>query len=305
MSDGVAGLALLGAGSFLGRSIYPLLEKSGVHVTCFSRRPVPFCKRWRRLVLPDFPVSLDELRDYEVIVFAVAAGVQSTGSLPDLPLLYWINAFYPLQIMSQLDVSGWKGRWISFGSYFEIGCGADKPLDEEGVLGSLGTSPNQYCATKRALSRGVAFGRWSFAVHHFILPTIYGVGEENSRIIPYVFGFLRNGQVPKLSSGTQVRQYLHTRDIGDLVLRTLAGEVRPGCFNAAPDNHIQIRELVCSIYSLFGSDTPPAFGSLETRDESMRFLALNGHRLRDVSGWSPRVTLHDGLKEYMDPKHIA
>jgi len=295
-------VALLGANSFLARTVQPQLISAGNQLGLFSRQPaagVASATGWKYFKLPEFPAKARDLLMYDAVIFAVATGVQAKDRTP-MAELYWTNALYPLRLMSELDDVGWRGRWISFGTYFEIGNGATSPLAEDAVLSSLRASPMAYCDSKRLLSRGTAFGKWSFPVHHFILPTIYGRSEDSARIIPYVVGCLTRGEAPNLSSGAQVRQYLHIRDVGRLVVETLAGRVPAGCFNVAPDSQLKVADLVRMVYHVLGHKMPPPFGTIETRDETMQYLALDAGRLHHVAGWSPEIKLEDGIFEYLN-----
>ena len=293
-------VAILGANSFLARAILPTLAATGAELILFSRQPARAAGGiWQRFDLPAFPVDSAVLAGADAIVFAVAAGVQRMAQPLDDGTLYWVNAGYPLRLMAELEIAGWKGRWISFGSYFEIGDHADAPLTEAGVLGSLRALPNTYCATKRMLTRGVVYGRWSFPLHHFILPTIYGPGEEVARLIPYVLDCLAKGETPRLSAGTQTRQYLHTADIARLLVHTLAGKLPAGCFNAAPADCLTVADLVRTIYRVAGCKLAPPFATVTTRDESMRFLALDATRLQAAAGWRAERSLEDGVRDYL------
>ena len=56
----------------------------------------------------------------DVIIYTSGLGVQATMHTKDEDI-YTINSFIPISLTEQLEVGGFSGKFISFGSYFEIG----------------------------------------------------------------------------------------------------------------------------------------------------------------------------------------
>jgi nucleoside-diphosphate-sugar epimerase len=294
-------VALIGANSFIARNLYVVLAAEGVQLTLYSRlqpNHAPLA-RWRRFSSPEWPPRIIDLLEFDVIVYTAATGVQRSSAPPDAANLLQVNASLPLQLAAELNCQKWRGRWISFGSYFEIGEQSERPFSEEEVIHSNGPSPGPYCDTKRALTRGLAAQRWQMPLHHFILPTIYGANEDRLRLIPYVLDCLSSGTPPQLSAGSQIRQYLHVSDLCRLLLLALSGQVPPGILNAAPRECISVAEVVRAIYALTGRRAEPPFSTAVTRDEGMRFLALSPERILATSSWRVNRDLNDGLRDYL------
>ncbi|MCS2389276.1 hypothetical protein NXV57_19075 [Bacteroides thetaiotaomicron] len=62
------------------------------------------------------------------------------------------------------------------------------------MLTSTCPAPNDYTVSKRMLSAFVSSYKHEFTHWHFYIPTIYGVGENPKRLIPYVITAIRNGE---------------------------------------------------------------------------------------------------------------
>jgi nucleoside-diphosphate-sugar epimerase len=293
-------VALIGSNSFIARNLAMALAAEGISLTRYSRLPPSpdLPGKWQRFSPPEWSPQLRDLLDADSVIYTAAAGVQRASTAVDDESMLYINASLPLQIASALSSHGWNGRWISFGSYFEIGEQSTCPASEEDVVNAQGPSPGPYCDTKRALTRSLAAQPWQMPLHHFILPTIYGANEDPLRLIPYVLGCLSSGTTPKLSSGLQVRQYLHISDLCRLLVLTLSNQIPPGILNAAPSESISVAELVRAIYAHAGQRSEPPFSSTATRDESMRFLALNPERIMSNTDWRALRTLRDGIHDY-------
>ncbi|AMR27099.1 hypothetical protein A0257_08235 [Hymenobacter psoromatis] len=111
---------------------------------------------------------------------------------------------------------------------------------------------------------------------------------------------MKNGQPMQLSAGTQVRQYLHCHDVAALVSQVVESDCSPGIYNVASEEVIQIRDLVKKIFSLFNKDGESSLGTLSTRDESMKFLAINAKKVAElIPDWKAVVSLDEGVSEYL------
>jgi nucleoside-diphosphate-sugar epimerase len=246
--------------------------------------------------------SLDfaALLSFDAIIYCAAAGVQSSA-MTDTLLIYQINAFLPIQIINYLNDNSFSGVWISFGSYFEIGNNNDVRLfSEVEVASSTLSVPNHYCLSKRLLTRFVSGDLHKINAYHLILPTIYGARENSIRIIPYIVGALREGRKLQLSAGIQVRQYLHCQDVVTLVALLLRGGYTTGIYNIANEKPIRIADLVQHIFSTFNQDSQLYLGTLNTRDESMKYLALSTEKIaKQILDWNPVFNIQKGIKEYL------
>jgi len=216
-------------------------------------------------------------------------------------LVYEINAFLPISIITYLSDNDFTGKWMSFGSYFEIGNNnSGVSFTEEEVVASGLAVPNHYCSSKRLLTKFISNKLFSIKAYHFILPTIYGSAENPSRLVPYIIQALKVNQSIQLSAGTQVRQYLHCKDVASLISLVATEEYPAGIYNVTKDVPVQIADLVRAVFLHFDKDASPFLGTITTRDETMRYLALDNAKItRLIPDWKPRVSLEEGIKEYI------
>jgi nucleoside-diphosphate-sugar epimerase len=245
--------------------------------------------------LPDFKLFLS----FDLLVYCAATGVQA-GQAVTTDFIYELNAFLPIRLLNYLSNNNFSGKWVSFGSYFEIG-NNDTPheFSEKELVASSLTVPNHYCASKRLLTKFVDAGLITVKAYHFILPTIYGARENAKRLIPYIIDALQNQRPLQLSAGTQVRQYIHCRDVAALVQMVAVNDYPAGIYNLAVDAPIQIAQLVQYVFALFEQDATAYLGTLQTRDESMKYLAINSQKVAtQIPEWRPALTIQQGLKEY-------
>jgi nucleoside-diphosphate-sugar epimerase len=250
---------------------------------------------------PDAPLDLPLLLTHNALVYCAAAGVQARHQIPAATVAA-INHEVPASLLAALSQQQYAGRWLSFGSYFELGAvPASGAATEDDVVTAAWPVADGYSASKRQLTAFVAGQPLPFPAWHLVLPTIYGAHENADRLIPYLVRSLRQGEPLHLSAGTQVRQYLHGRDVADLSARLLLGQPVPGgIYNVAGPDVLAIKDLVGQVFAQFGQSAESALGTVQTRDESMPVLHLSGHKLLTaLPEWQPRHTLASSLAEYL------
>ncbi|MCC2547916.1 NAD(P)-dependent oxidoreductase [Hymenobacter sp. BT175] len=299
-------IAILGSTSLLASYlIEQLLLDPTVDLTLYGRRPpaeMPARPQveFRHFDYPAKPIDPAELLAFDALIYCTASGVQASDQTSE-EAIWGINSELPISLLRYLTAYNYRGKWISFGTYFEIGASRERrPMGEEEVLLSTRSVPNSYCESKRRLSAFVRQEHFAFTVWHLILPTIYGARENANRLIPYLVRTLQAGEMPRLSAGTQVRQYIHGREVAGLATRLLTEPIPTGIYNVAGPDVITIRELVEVVFSEFGQSAAQALGAVTTRDECMGYLALDDTKLHTyLPDWRPQTQLVAGIKEYI------
>ena len=289
--------AIIGSSSFLASYIITDLEKENHVLTFFSREKTNDRHLFSAFAypnsIPDFSVFLD----YDVIIFVAAGGVQSSKQY-SCDEIYALNAFLPISLSNFLNENNFKGKFISFGSYFEIGGHNDlKLFTETEVALSNFEVPNHYCLSKRLLTRFVNDSISEINHYHIMLPSIYGKNENENRLIPYLISSLENEKNLELTAGTQIRQFLHAKDVSEFVMMICNQFIEKGVYNLAPNNHNLVRELVEIVFNHFGKDFSVALGKIQRQDESMQVLLLNSTKVRNL-GWQPKIDLKEGILDY-------
>jgi dTDP-6-deoxy-L-talose 4-dehydrogenase (NAD+) len=89
---------------------------------------------------------------------------------------------------------------------------------------------------------------------------LYGEGEAQGRLVPYLRARLRAGERADLSSGTQVRDYLDVRDAARMIVRAARGTVQ-GPLNICSGTATTVRELAERIADEFGRRDLLQFGA--------------------------------------------
>jgi len=88
---------------------------------------------------------------------------------------------------------------------------------------------------------------------------LYGEGEDERRLVPYVRNQLAAGEVVELTSGNQIRDYLDVKDAGNMLIQTALGDAQ-GAVNICSGIPITVRQLVENIADEYGRRDLLKFG---------------------------------------------
>jgi len=133
--------------------------------------------------------------------------------------------------------------------------------------------------------------------YHIILPSIYGKNENENRLIPYLITSLENQKKLELTAGTQIRQFLHAKDVSEFVLMICNKSIEKGVYNLASDNYNRVKDVVETVFNHFGKDFSDVLGKIQRQDESMQVLLLDNSKAKKT-GWQPKIELKEGILDY-------
>lgn len=130
---------------------------------------------------------------------------------------------------------------------------------------------------------------------------LYGPHEKPERLVPAAIrAFLADAELP-LSSGEQVRDFMHVADCADATAAILESDV-VGPINVGGGAPVSIRHLVETIRALVGRGRP-LFGARPS-NEPARFVPRLD-RLFDEVGWRPSIPLEAGLRAVIDAQRTS
>lgn len=296
-------ICILGTNGFLSTAIAKYANKKGWQLAMYGLdEPTGieyaynvFC----RINLMDANFDCSCLLDAEVIIYAIGAGIQSDIK-ESADSIYTLNVLRPVLICNQLNELEYKGKFVTFGSYFELGeYSRLTPATEYDILRADALSPTNYVSSKRMLTRYVSSYKHTFTHWHFILPTIYGVGENPNRLIPYTVNSIRTSEPVHFTSGEQIRQYIHVSEVAKILGLSIAKELPSGIYNIAGKEILSVRQLVTQIFRYQHTTMPTnCFGDISRTDLSMRYLALDGEKLHHWLDYTDKSSLLQHINDY-------
>lgn len=294
-------VTILGTNGFLSRAIAIYCNEKGYPVNMYGLdEPKGHSyETFHRVNMMSEELDYDDIVNSDIIVYAIGAGIQSNLKEGN-DLIYKLNVSVPVKICNDLKSAGYKGCFITFGSVFEMGeTQEEKYFTEEDVLTSSCAAPNDYTVSKRMLSRFVVSYKHNFTHWHFFIPTIYGETENPMRLIPYTINSIRNGSSLHFTAGDQTRQYIYVEEVPEMIEMAYNKMLPSGIYNVQGKDTITVKEIVTRIHEHFGKDVPEdCFGSAQRADVGMKYLALDGSKLKNAIGFESKISLMDVIDRY-------
>jgi CDP-glucose 4,6-dehydratase len=130
---------------------------------------------------------------------------------------------------------------------------------------------------------------------------VYGGGDLNfSRLIPETAIAVLDRRPPQIrSDGSPERDFLHVEDAVSAYLAIAAAldgeEARGQAFNAGGEHPHSVREVVDLIVEAGGNQVEAEYLGSGTPDGEIDRQYVDSAKLRDLTGWRPRVDLAEGL----------
>lgn len=294
-------ISILGTNGFLSTAIAKYAISKGWTLEMYGlQRPNDHtCDMFHLVNLMDSEMDCTSLLDSDLIVYAIGAGIQANLK-EGYNLIYNLNVTAPVTICNKLKELDYKGCFVTFGSVFEMGATTEQRyFTEQDVLTSLCPAPNDYTVSKRMLSSFVSSYKHDFTHWHFYIPTIYGAGENPKRLIPYVVNAIRNGEELHFTAGDQVRQYVHVSEVPRILDLALSKNLPSGVYNIQGSETLSVKEIVTKIHHAMGKEVPAGcFGSVQRADAGMKYLALDGSKLKKAIGFVAEKSIEDTLNDY-------
>lgn len=294
-------ISILGTNGFLSTAIAQYANEAGWNLDMYGLdepRSHKYDNSYK-VNLMDTALDCSGLLASEIIIYAIGAGIQSNLKEGN-DLIYNLNVTVPVRICNALKAAGYQGKFITFGSVFEMGeTTEERFFTEEDIQTSLAVAPNDYTVSKRMLTRFISSYKHEFTHWHFIIPTIYGESENPKRLIPYTINAIKNGEELHFTAGDQTRQYIHVSEVPRMIDMAYKKNIPSGIYNIQGKETITVKEIVTLIHKVLGKQVAEGcFGSAQRADVGMKYLALDGRKLKSLTGFEATVRLEEVIKHY-------
>lgn len=264
------------------------------------------CDNFTKVNLVTQVLNYEEVATSDVVIYASGAGVQAALSTPSL-LMYQLNVSAPIAITLGLKKAGFKGTYVSFGSYMEIGVNDEegKAFNEDDVVCSTLPVTNDYALSKRLYGRYMRDFKADFTTYHFILPNMFSEDDlkPGTRLVPYTLQYLqdycagKNPEAPKFSAGTQTRQFITLEEMIQTVDKAIVANISSGVYCIGGGEYLSIRNLIERLFAIYNVPCKDEyFGLSVRRDGDIRSLRLNGEKLYRTLEYSPDKSIEDIFK---------
>lgn len=156
-----------------------------------------------------------------------------------------------------------------------------------------------YAVAKVACERYLEYMAYAYGFPSTILrqTNSYGRHDNDFFVVERIITQMLRGDVCKLGDPDPVRNFLHIDDLVELY-RTIIAQPGKACgetFVTGPNNALSIEALAAKVRSLLGWQGDVVWHTIPARVGEIYYLNSDPAKAGRVLGWSPKVTLDEGL----------
>jgi GDP-4-dehydro-6-deoxy-D-mannose reductase len=164
-----------------------------------------------------------------------------------------------------------------------------------------------YAASKLA-AEVAALEAWRRAGLRVVIARAFphtGPGQSLLYVVPAFIQRLRAARAAdaaRVATGNlePVRDLLDVRDVVQAYVALLQHGVPGEAYNVSRGEGVTLRELFTRLAELVGVRVEPVTDPALMRSGDIRYLVGNAGKLKDATGWSPRITLEQTLREMVN-----
>lgn len=301
-------VVVTGGGGFIGSHLVERLIDLGANVTAFVRYNSRNHPGFLDLLAPHtkrIRIVPGDIRDPGAVRTALegADTVFHLAALTGIPYSYVhpievfeVNAHGTLNVLAGARDGGLQRVVIS--STSEVyGSALYVPIDEKHPKQPLSPySASKISSDAIALSFHAAFQLPVTVVRPF---NTYGPRQSDRAIIPTIISQALTQPQITVGNTTPTRDFTYVSDTVEGFLRLAESEAAVGQeVNLGTGSEVSIGDLVRRINAIVGRDLPVCKKDERVRPETseVKRLLSNNSKARDLVGWTPRVTLDDGIR---------
>lgn len=292
---------ILGGNGFIGTALSLRLQEEGRQVTVLDPMPPrdpSFRGRWVPGKLEDHQLAEKILRPGMRVVHLAWSSLPEPsnrdphGDLSSnlLPTLRWLDACADAGVDRVIFMS-------SGGTVY--GVPVTDPIREDHPTNPICS----YGIGKLAVEKYLSLYRHLRGLPFIVLraSNLYGPGKEpfgrQGAVNVFLGAVARNEKIPLWGDGRVVRDYLFISDLVELVLRCTESVVPSGesVFNAGFGRGHSLLDIIEEIHVVTGRN--PEIEWLGGRKVDVPANVLDSGKVRSVFGWSPGVSLREGIRE--------
>jgi UDP-glucose 4-epimerase len=187
--------------------------------------------------------------------------------------------------------------WIGIGSQAEYGPHSEVLTEDTPVRPVTAYGAAKLCVgllTKKLCELSAIRYVW------LRLLATYGPKDDDRHLIPSLIRQLFAGERPSLTPSEQLWDYLYVEDAAEVIYRAAVNEDVSGVFNLGSGQVHSIRSTAERIRDLIDPSIELGFGDVPYPADQVMHLETKIDRLRNATGWTPRVNVDEGLRRTVE-----
>ncbi|WP_248929423.1 NAD-dependent epimerase/dehydratase family protein [Paenibacillus hamazuiensis] len=127
----------------------------------------------------------------------------------------------------------------------------------------------------------------------------YGPLDNSGWLLTDVIRKLLRNEVPELTLGEQLWDYLYVEDAADALIQLLESKAS-GIYNLGSGESYTIRYVVELIRDMINPQLALGFGTIPYRHDQVMHLEADIQKIKKDTKWKPNIKLEDGLNRMID-----
>jgi len=280
-----------GASGFIGSHLVTRLTNCGAEVHAVSRRPQPGPEgpAWHAANISDSAECEELVRTVSPdVVFHLASAVTGARDLDLVLPLMAANQAAAVNLLTAVARSAPNARVVLAGSI-------EEPHQHDDLI-----PHSPYAAAKWAASTYARMfaALWDVRVSVLQIAMVYGPAQPDlTKLVPYATLALLRGDVPRLSSGTRLVDWVYIDDVVDAFVRSADADGAIGrVFDICSGRVVSIRDTVELLGLIVGGEAQLQFSAVADRpmDHAQRGDPRTAAELLD---WRASTVLEEGLRK--------
>ncbi|RMG48855.1 MAG: NAD-dependent epimerase/dehydratase family protein [Acidobacteria bacterium] len=307
-------VVVTGGLGFIGSTLAIALARAGAFPRILDNLDPLYGGNWRNVapVADRVTVLVADIRDRRALraalagadaVFHLAAQTSHIDSMRDPFLDADVNVRGMLLLLEAIRREAPEAVLVNVGTRAQYGAAGNGPIREDTPARPTDVyGASKHCAEQYALVYHRCHG---LDVRCVRATNVYGPRHQMKHgrygILNWFVRLALDGaELPVYGDGSQRRDYLYVDDLVDALLRVAggpAGELAGRVFNAGTGSGTAFAEMARQVVAACGSGRlrhvpwPEERRRIETGD-----AVLDATRLRDATGWNPRIALAEGIE---------
>lgn len=138
---------------------------------------------------------------------------------------------------------------------------------------------------------------------HLRLFGVYGEGENKKRLLPYVTNNLLKRIKSNLTSGNQIRDWIYIDDVIDALIYFLEADLSEiqkfSIYNICSGKGHSVKKMLKTLCNELNASDDLLEWNKITRIDEPKWLVGDPSRFKSISGWEPKISLEQGIKNFV------
>jgi nucleoside-diphosphate-sugar epimerase len=260
----VTRVLLTGGAGFVGRQILARLLERNCGVRLPVRKPVTLAPQVEQIVIEDlFTASSTQLQqlcsDIDVVIHSAWYAVPGKYLTADENIACLTGTLQ----LAQTAIHAGVARFVGIGTCFEYDLASgylciDTPIAPTTLYGACKASA--FLSLSQLMSREERSFAWCRLFY------LYGEGESERRLVPYIRTRLAAGEPAQLTSGRQIRDYMDVREAGIRIADVALSDAQ-GPINICSGKPITVADLARRVADEYARQDLLLFGAQADRHD--------------------------------------